>query len=999
MTNAQYSANKEQKKAIMFNKGSLLIVAGAGTGKTFVITEKIQHLIASKLALPEEILALTFTEKAAREMEERVDKRIPYGYFQMWISTFHSFADHVLKNEAAHIGLSPNFRIMTEAESIIFIRKNFFLFDLKYFRPLGNPNKFIGAMLQHFSRLRDEDVSPKQYIAWLQDHRSHLTNSGQANAKDQKVEEKIETEKYIELANAYKTYQSLKIKESLCDFADLVYYCLNLFRSRKNILKNYQKKFKFALVDEFQDTNIAQYELIKLLYPPKSNPNLTVVGDDSQAIYKFRGASVSNILSFRKDYKSSKQITLLKNYRSNQDILDTAYRLIKNNDPDTLEAQLGISKKLTAVIKKTDEFEPMQLYIANNASDEAEYVAHQISNLIEKGNKFSDIAILVRANNHADAFIQTLSRNSIPFQFLGPGMLFKQGEIKDLIAYLKVLYNPEDSISLYRVLIMDIFDIDFFDIAKLLSFSKKVNLSLFQSMEIYLTIIFNQKNENNFDNYKAYLPLLHEDAKNKIKKTYEMIVKHLRLIKKETAGQILFYFLEDSGYLSKIVNFKTIKEEKISQNISNFFNKIKSFESEHEDASVYAVVEYLEMSLELGESPTSEMIDAVENDAVNILTVHSAKGLEFNFVFLVNLTQGRFPTRERRETIPIPDKLIKEILPIGDYHVEEERRLFYVALTRAKDKIYLTSSRFYGEGKREQKLSPFVSESLGNEFVTKQIVNYMDRKKQLSIFDYKKNNSIKVKEPSKIYFKEQNDIIVSYTQLNVFNHCPLQYKYQYIVRVPTTPSGALSFGDTIHKTLQEFYKRYKDNKKIGLKELKKIYGQLWIPLGYSSHAHETRMKKEGNIMLERYFKKYHTSSLLIIDLEKKFKIKITPSISIVGKIDRIDQLNNKNVEIIDYKTGKKLEEKSLKKDIQLSIYALAATDRKLYGYPLDKVKLSFIFLEPMEKITLLKNAQDLMDAKENIITTVDNIKQKIYQPNVGPWCDFCSFKMICEAWQ
>ena len=340
---SDFVLNQEQQWAVKYNKGPLLIIAGAGTGKTSVIIEKIKYLVKKKLAKPEQILALTFTEKAAAEMEERVDRAMPYGYFQMSISTFHAFADQILKENGYQIGLSPNFRLMTEAETLIFLKQNLFLFNLKYFRPLGNPNKFLEALLQHFSRLRDEDISPEDYLKWIKT-------------------QKTETEKYLELAEAYQTYQKLKIKEGLMDFADLVYYLLRLFYQRPNVLKRYQQKYPFVLVDEFQDTNIAQYQLIKFLCPTKKNLHLTIVADDSQAIYKFRGASVSNIITFMKDYKKAKQITLKKNYRSNQTILDNAYQLIKNNDPDTLEAQLGISKNLTANIP--DDKDALDFYLA-----------------------------------------------------------------------------------------------------------------------------------------------------------------------------------------------------------------------------------------------------------------------------------------------------------------------------------------------------------------------------------------------------------------------------------------------------------------------------------------------------------------------------------------------------------------------------------------------------------------------------------------------------------
>ena len=256
--------NAEQKKAVTFGKGPLLIIAGAGTGKTTVVTERIKHIITSGLAKPSEILALTFTEKASREMEERVDLALPYGTTQMWISTFHAFCDRILRNEGINIGLDPGFRLMTEAETIMLLRKNIFKFDLKYFRPLGNPMKFITGMMQHFSRLKDEDIVPMQYLDWS------------------KTQEGEEGEKYKELANAYRTYEELKVKEGVADYSDLISNTLKLFRTRKNILKRYQEQFKYILIDEFQDTNFAQNELALLLSGTRKN--ITVVGDDDQCL-------------------------------------------------------------------------------------------------------------------------------------------------------------------------------------------------------------------------------------------------------------------------------------------------------------------------------------------------------------------------------------------------------------------------------------------------------------------------------------------------------------------------------------------------------------------------------------------------------------------------------------------------------------------------------------------------------------------------------------------
>ncbi len=966
--------NDEQKTAVEYNEGPLLIVAGAGTGKTFTITEKIKYLLGKKMARPQEILALTFTEKAAYEMEERVDRAMPYGYFQMTISTFHGFADQILRDEAGHIGLNLGFRLMTEAESIIFLRKNLFLFNLKYFRPLGNPNKFLESLLKHFNRLKDEDIAPKQYLTWTQTPQSVISNE--------------ESAKYKELAEAYLKYQQLKIKEGVFDFSDLIFYLNELFQKRPGILKKYRNLYKYVLVDEFQDTNIAQYNFLKMLCPPDKNPRLTVVGDDSQAIYKFRGASVSNIMAFIEDYKNAKQVSLIKNYRSYQPILDVAHQLIRNNDPDTLEAKLGISKALVAVNKpeKKSKTELVEFNLSEKVENEADYVAHKIAKF-HKIYKYSDFAILVRANNHSDPFIRALNRAGIPYQFLGPGSLYKKEEIKDLIAYLKVMYDIEDSVSFFRILSMDIFGIDAKDLALLSSFSRRSNQSLFQAVEIYLSFHDKELAQKEFEIYRNYLPFLNQITRDKLSRIYRMVKKHLGLVKRETAGQILYYFFEDTGYLQKLVNYKSDKEEKIALNVSKFFSRLKNFEGEHEDASVAAVVEFLEMSMELGESPVAAKTDICEYDAVNILTVHSSKGLEFPVVFLVNLTKSRFPTTERKETIPLAEELIKETLPEGDYHLEEERRLFYVGLTRSKEKVYLTASKFYGEGKRQNRISSFVLEALGEQKIKKHEMMKLEEKNQLSIFDFKKTEEEIVKQKNNLY-------TFSYSQIETYNSCPLQYKYQYILRLPTQTTAPLAFGNTIHKTLQRFYQEFEHNKKVGIEKLLEIYQESWIPIGYQSAHHEKKQKALGEEMLKNYFSKFHNQNLKTTALERNFKIKLRDDIFLIGKIDRIDEKDAKTLEIIDYKTGKKPDSEKLKQNIQLSLYAMAIDSKK------DLV-LSLYYLEGMEKVSFNKDDLDIPQVRQKIIETIDRIKTSSFTAKPNPaYCKFCPFKMICpHAWE
>ncbi|GAB4219011.1 MAG: hypothetical protein Fur009_2970 [Candidatus Microgenomates bacterium] len=967
--------NNEQKQAVEYNQSPLLIIAGAGTGKTTVIIKKIEYIIKNNLAKPEEILALTFTEKAAYEMEERLDQQLPYGYFQMTIDTFHGFADQILKNEIIHLGRSNNYKLLTDAETILFFKKNLFIFNLDFYQPVGNPYKFVENLIDHFSRLRDENISPEDYLNWV---------------KTNNFESEDEKKRYLELANAYKIFQNLKTKENVFDFADLIFYLNILFKKRPSILKYYQNKFKYVLIDEFQDTNIAQYELIKLLKPPLSNPKLTVVGDDSQAIYKFRGASVSNILTFMKDYLYSKQITLLKNYRSNQEILDKSYQLIQANNPDTLEAQLKISKKLIAV-KKIIPDEAIDFYLGENIENEVNFVVEKILYLKEKFNyQYSDFAILCRANNHADPFIRTLAFKGIPYQFLGPNMLFKQPEVKDLIAYLKFLNDISDDLSLYRVLSMEIFNLDGYDLKLLINFSQKTNLSLFEAIEVYLSYFFANLKKDEFTNYYKYLPLLKKESKEKLNIFFEMTKKHFEMLKKNTPGEVLYDFLETTGYLKKLSEYKTSKEEKIALNISKFFQRLKVFENENKENNIKNVVEFLDLSLEMGESPLTGITDISTYNAVNILTVHSAKGLEFPVVFLINLTQGRFPTKNRKETIPIPDNLIKEILPKNDPHIEEERRLFYVGMTRAKDHLYLTASKFYGQGKRQQKLSTFILETFDKNFLEKKFEKLNDEKKQLSFFYFKKidNKEEKPNERKNYY---------SYTQLEIYERCPLQYKYSFVLNLPTPKTAALNFGEIIHQTLQEFYQLFKINKDIDEKKLLELYKKNWQPVGFLSKKHEKTYFENGKKILINYLKKYHQKNLNILHLEMPFKIKILDNTFIRGKIDRIDKLADGKFEIIDYKTGKKPDEKELSKDPQLSIYALVL--QNIFNKSLDNFVLSYFYLENEEKISLQKNENEIEKVKNKIIEKIEKIKTNDFTPNPGIHCDFCPFKIICEAWR
>ncbi|MDH7559096.1 MAG: ATP-dependent DNA helicase [bacterium] len=956
--------NAEQREAVTFGEGPLMVVAGAGTGKTRVITHRIAYLIATKQARPEEILALTFTDKAAAEMEERVDVLVPYGFANVWISTFHSFGDHLLRQYAFELGLPPDFQVLAEAEQNIFFCQHLFAYPLDFYRPLGNPTRFLSALLSLFSRAKDEDVSPEEYLAYAE----RLQSEAAAHPEDGELQE--EAARQMELARTYACHQRLLAENGKIDFGDQVSLALKLLRERPAVLRELRQRYRYILVDEFQDTNYAQFVLLQLL--AGSHGNITVVADDDQSIYKFRGAAISNVINFLRTYPDARLVVLRENYRSTQQILDAAYRLISHNNPERLEVQRGISKQLRA--QRAGGPAVMHRHF-DSLSTEADAVASIIEQKMQAGGYcYRDFAILVRANNHADPFLRSLNMKGIPYQFSGSRGLYSREEVRLLTHFLRTLSNPDDAVSLFHLAQSEVYQFPPVELARCNSYAHARNLSLFQVFES--------------------LPRLADlvvspEAQATAAKIVENTHKFLEFARTNNAGVVLYRFLTDSGLLKRLTSAQTVDAEVQLLNIARFFEIVRSFCAMATEDRVQEFVTHLDALIEAGDDPPTAQADT-DLDAVNVLTVHKAKGLEFRAVFLVGLVQDHFPTRARSEALALPKELIKDIVPEGDVHLQEERRLFFVGMTRAKEELYLTSARDYG-GKRPRKISQFVLEALD----TVRADDSYERPSPIEVIQ-RHAPAAQTTPDLAAPIPEDQLLTISHRQIDDYITCPLKYKYIHVLRVPLLPHHTIVYGQAIHKAIEQYHRRKVAGQPVTLQDLHEAFRSAWSSQGFLSREHEEQRFAAGLKALELFFHQEEENGCTPALVEQEFSF-ILDNDRVTGRWDRVD-VRDGAVYIVDFKSSAVQDQdkanEEARKSLQLGIYALGY--REVNARTPDFIEHRYV----ESGITGRAAVTDKLLAKatEKIKIAARGIRQRHYTAQPDEYtCPYCAYSQICPA--
>jgi len=592
--------NEKQKEAVHHVEGPLLVLAGAGSGKTRVLTERISHLVEKCGVDPIHILAITFTNKASNEMRERIIKRIGPCAYDMWILTFHSLGLRIIKENYHLVGYEKNFCIMDTDDTLTIIKRLLKEkgYDPKEFNPRAIKNKISDA--------KNHMVDEMEYMNYA----------------------KTDFEEIV--GEIYKSYAQELKKNNAMDFDDLLLLPLELFRNYGEILKRYQEKFQYILVDEYQDTNEPQYLLTKML--AKKHKNLCVVGDNDQSIYAFRGANYKNILNFEKDYPTAKVVLLEENYRSTKTILNAANRVIQNNT----------QRKDKNLWSKNEEGAKIVHYCSYDERDESNFVVQEIYKLIEQGERYDDIAVLYRTNAQSRAMEEAILKENFPYRVVGSFYFYNREEIKNLISYLRLINNTKDDVSLRRII----------NVPK-----RGIGATTVERLALKATI----ENVSMFDAIEGGKEL-----------TFQKTIKDLIAFSETaTLTEMIEEILEKSGMRRELKADKDLKSENKLENLEEFKSITMRFEEKNGIVSLNDFLDEITLVSDISEHED-------EKGKLTLMTVHSAKGLEFNNVFLIGMEEGIFPHMNAM---------------LDHEELEEERRLCYVAITRAKKKLYMVRTR------------------------------------------------------------------------------------------------------------------------------------------------------------------------------------------------------------------------------------------------------------------------------------------------------------------
>src|SRR5271157_5298833 len=935
------SPNDAQRRAITHGEGPLLVIAGAGTGKTRVITERIRHLLESDASLlGENILGLTFTKKAAGEMKARVVKAVGERGKDVVLATFHSFCETLLKEG------DPNRVPLESVDHWILLRRNLARLKLEKYRRLAEPGQFLSDFITFFSRCQDELVSSEEYQAYADQLAAEL--QAEKNALDEDT-----------------------CKERTEQVA--------LHKRDTKRRRQRQERFKYILVDEFQDTNIAQLELLHLL--STESRNIVVVGDNDQAIYRFRGASFGSFKLFLQRFTGWKEgqdstpfrVALMDNYRSTPNILRVATQVIGQNEVST-----EFPKKVLHANKL--EGEKIRIAEMETPEDEASWVADELERLHGAGRRWKDFAVLYRQHAHRDQLVEELSRRKIPF-VISKLSILEHPLVRDVLAYLHLIALPYDDIACARVLSAPAWHMTPQDLVRLAErATRKRGTALYDVLQA-------PQSELPFDASHTALPTL-----------LEFLGAQRKTIRRRTAREILGDLIE----WLEVPQRASTQDRKYVNQLGQF---IKDWEPKSETRGLPEFLEYLDYFQQAG--GTLSLEDDAPGDAVQLMTVHGAKGLEFPHVFVLRVNSGAFPPRNRSPLFEFPDRLMKEELPEGDFHIQEERRLFYVALTRAMERLTITTLT-----EKKGKVPVFVEDIVMEPAIKRRDVLQLAPKKKIKEAaatieraETRAGELFGTKEgPPRIFARiakwaeefhppTPEPLKLSSSAVDNYRKCPQQYAFSYLWSLKEGPRAALTFGSVMHTTIKRFVDQLKKGVALPFAEVRRIYETEWTSAGFEDDYQEGEYKKDGLEQLKAFHATMLEASPQILEQEKAFELPLENDVILTGRMDQVNSLGRNDVEIVDYKTGKPRKDGDARKDLQLSIYALAA--KEIFQW--NPVRLVFHYLQTNQTQVTTCDAQQLDDAERIVQETAADLRAAKFPAKPGFVCRSCAYKPICPA--
>ena len=965
--------NESQRRVITHGDGPLLVIAGAGTGKTRVITERIRHLLESDSSLlGENILGLTFTKKAAGEMKARVVKAVGERGKEVVLATFHSFCETLLKEVA------PNRLPLESVDHWILLRRNLARLRLEKYRRLAEPGQFLSDFIAFFSRCQDELVSSEEYQAFADTLAAELEAEKSALDRDTSKERAEQVALQQEIARAYRANEEILREKRCMAINGLISETVALLKNDMKRRLRLEERFKHILVDEFQDTNIAQLELLHLL--SGDSRSIVVVGDNDQAIYRFRGASFGSFKLFLERFtgwqegqdSSPYRVALTENYRSTPNILRVATQAIGMN-----ESSPEFPKKILEPNKP--EGERIRIVELETPEAEASWVADELERLHKAGRRWEHFAVLYRQHAHRDFLVEELSARKIPFVIAKLSIL-DHPLVRDVLAYLSLIAKPYDDIACARVLSAPAWRFGPEDLVRLAERSaKKRGISLHDLLQAP----------------QGVLPF--DPSPSATEDLLEFLDKQRKTLKRRTAREIT----------AGLVEWLEIPQRAGPHGrkyVNQLFQFLKDWEPKSETRGLPEFLEYLDYFEQAGGVLSLE--DDAPGDAVQLTTVHGAKGLEFQHVFLLRVNSNAFPARERSPLFEFPVRLMKEELPQGDFHIQEERRLFYVALTRAEDRLTITTVT-----EKRNKVPVFIEDLVMEPAVKRRDLLELAPKVKKQEHAGGSDNKLASGElfPSseelpKIFSRmatwaEQyrpptaEPLKLSSSAIENYRKCPQQYAFGYLWSLKEGPRAALSFGSVMHTTIRRFVEQLRRGAKLPFEEVQRIYETEWSSAGYEDDYQEAEYKKDGLEQLRAFHASMLAAPPNILHQENAFELPLENDVILTGRMDQVNALGRNEVEIVDYKTGKPKKDADARKSVQLSIYALAA--KEIFEW--NPVRLVFHYLQNNESQVTARDARQIDQAEKIIQETAADIRAKEFPPKPGFSCRGCAYKLICPA--